>query len=107
MPEPVDALFAALSDPTRRAVVQSLAERGAASATQLAARFPISRQAVAKHLGLLEEAGLVTGSRHGRELRYELTPAPLNDAMAWMVEVGAGWDRRLAALARHLRRSGP
>ena len=58
---------------------------------------------MAKHLGLLEEAGLVTGSRHGRELRYELTPAPLTDAMAWMLEVGAGWDRRLIALERHLR----
>ncbi|HZQ84926.1 MAG TPA: metalloregulator ArsR/SmtB family transcription factor [Acidimicrobiales bacterium] len=106
MTEAVDALFAALADPTRRAVVESLARLGAASATQLAARFPISRQAVAKHLGLLQEAGLVTGSRHGRELRYELTPAPLNDAMAWMVQVGAGWDRRLAALSRHLEPKG-
>ena len=106
MTEPVDALFAALADPTRRAVVESLARQGAASATQLAGRFPISRQAVAKHLGLLEEAGLVTGTRFGRELRYELTPAPLEDAMAWMVEVGAGWDRRLAALAKHLKPKG-
>ncbi|MBV8691932.1 MAG: winged helix-turn-helix transcriptional regulator [Actinobacteria bacterium] len=106
MTEPVDALFAALADPTRRAVVESLARQGAASATQLAARFPISRQAVAKHLGLLEEAGLVTGTRLGRELRYELTPAPLEDAMAWMVEIGAGWDRRLAALAKHLKPKG-
>jgi len=106
MTEPVDALFAALADPTRRAVVESLARQGAASATQSAARFPISRQAVAKHLGLLEEAGLVTGTRLGRELRYELTPAPLEDAMAWMVEIGAGWDRRLAALAKHLKPKG-
>ena len=97
----VDAVFSALADPTRRAVVQRLSD-GPATATQLAAEFPITRQAVAKHLGLLDDAGLVTTSRSGRETRYALTPAAFADAMTWMADVGARWDRRLAALRRYL-----
>lgn len=94
----VGAVFAALADPTRRAVVRSLADDGAASATQLARRFPMTRQAVAKHLGALADAGLVVGEREGRETRYRLTPERLEDATAWMDAVGAQWDRRFAAL---------
>ena len=96
-----DDVFAALADPTRRQVVEALAA-GAATATELAARFPVSRQAVAKHLGTLGEAGLVEALREGREVRYRLNPAPMAEAMAWMVEVGAQWDRRLDALAKHV-----
>jgi DNA-binding transcriptional ArsR family regulator len=63
---------------------------------------PVSRQAIVKHLQALSEAGLVTGTRHGREVRYELTPGPLDDAVDWMVTVGAEWDRRLARLRGRL-----
>jgi DNA-binding transcriptional ArsR family regulator len=95
-------VFEALGDPTRREVVRRLAVGGPASATQLAAELPVSRQAVSKHLAALEEAGLVEGERSGRERRFHLTPAPLSEAMAWMVDVGAEWDRRLDRLRRRL-----
>ncbi|HJV05539.1 MAG TPA: metalloregulator ArsR/SmtB family transcription factor, partial [Actinomycetota bacterium] len=75
-------VFEALGDPTRREVVRRLAEGGPASATRLAADLPVSRQAVAKHLAALEEAGLVTGERSGRERRFRLTPAPFSEAVA-------------------------
>ena len=103
MPTDPGPVFSALADPTRRQVMRVLAEQGPATATELATRFPISRQAVAKHLGLLTDAGLVTTTRHGRELRYALDPAPLSNAMGWMASVGARWDSRLAALDAHLR----
>lgn len=93
-----DAVFAALADPTRREVVTLLSADGPSTATALAAALPISRQAVAKHLALLDRAGLVARRRAGREIRYELTPAPMTDAMGWMAEVGGAWDRRLDAL---------
>ena len=93
------AVFAALADPTRRAVIGRLA-REPASASRLAGELPISRQAIAKHLAALDRAGLVASRRSGRELQYRLDPAPLGDAMAWMASVGAQWDDRLARLAR-------
>jgi DNA-binding transcriptional ArsR family regulator len=105
LPRP-DAVFAALADPTRRAVMRSVADAGPMTATELAARLPVTRQAVAKHLGALHAAGLVDAEREGRELRYRLTPEPLADAMAWMEDVGGRWDRRLTALQRHLRGTG-
>jgi DNA-binding transcriptional ArsR family regulator len=95
-------LFSALADPHRRFVVETLASRGAATATQLAAELPVTRQAVAKHLTALRAAGLVRAERTGRETRYELDPAPLDDAAGWIERVGAQWDGRLAALSRHL-----
>lgn len=98
----VDTVFAALADPTRRRLLGRLASQPSATATELAASEPVSRQAVVKHLRSLGEAGLVTPSRAGREVRYALTPAPLDDAMSWMVAVGAEWDRRLARLQRRL-----
>jgi ArsR family transcriptional regulator, cadmium/lead-responsive transcriptional repressor len=98
-------VFEALGDPTRREVVRRLAEGGPASATQLASELPVSRQAVAKHLAALEDAGLVEGEREGRERRFRLTPAPLSEAAAWMTEVGAEWDRRLHRLRRRLEGS--
>lgn len=97
-----DAVFAALSDPTRRKLLAALGEHGAATATQLAVDLPVSRQAVQKHLSGLADAGLVSSAREGREVRYRLTPAPLSEAMSWMATVGAQWDTRLAALQRHL-----
>jgi DNA-binding transcriptional ArsR family regulator len=98
----VDAVFSALADERRRSVVELLAERGSATATELAADLPVTRQAVAKHLASLGQAGLVSRTRSGREARYELTPEPLADAVAWIERVGASWDERLAALRRHL-----
>lgn len=93
----VDAVFAALSDPTRREVVARLAD-AESTATELAGELPVSRQAVAKHLAVLGEAELVQSRREGRETRYRLTPQPLTEAMGWMVSVGAEWDRRLERL---------
>jgi len=98
----VDRVFAALADPSRRFVLERLAARGSASQTELAGELPVTRQAVAKHLAMLRDAGLVRAERRGRETRYELESAPLGDAAAWLGRVGAEWDSRLAALARHV-----
>ena len=70
------AVFGALSDPTRRALLAAVAEHPATTATELAAQLPISRQAVLKHLNALTEAGLLDRTRSGREVRYQFTPAP-------------------------------
>jgi DNA-binding transcriptional ArsR family regulator len=94
-------VFAALADPTRRHLVEALADREA-TATELAAGLPVTRQAVAKHLASLRDAGLVDARRAGRETRYRLTPEPLGDALTWMESVGSVWDARLEALRRHL-----
>ena len=98
----VDRVFAALGDPGRRELVRAISERGSATATELAAELPITRQAVAKQLAGLADAGLVAAERRGRETRYSLTPEPLAEAAAWMADVGAAWDGRLAALRHHL-----
>ena len=100
----LDGIFEALGDPGRRALVEAVAARGDATATELAAGLPVTRQAVAKQLGTLADAGLLRSTRSGRETRYEVTPEPLGDAVAWMVEVGAAWDERLAQLGRALAR---
>lgn len=97
-----DAVFAALADPTRRALLRTVAETGPRTATELASDLPISRQAVTKHLVQLDEAGLVSASRVGRETRYEATPEPLDEVRRWMDEVGERWDRRLVDLHRRL-----
>ena len=96
------AVFGALSDPTRRALLSAIAAHPAATATELAAELPITRQAVVKHLTALTEAGLLDRTREGREVRYQFTPAPLSDAVNWMTAVGAEWDDRLAVLRRQL-----
>ena len=98
----VDRVFAALGDAGRRSLVEAVATRGTATATELAAELPVTRQAVAKQLSALADAGLLRATRAGRETRYEVTPAPLEDAVEWMVSVGAAWDERLAALRRSL-----
>jgi DNA-binding transcriptional ArsR family regulator len=100
--DPTGRVFDALSDPNRRYVVQALAQRPTATATELAAELPVTRQAVSKHLAALGEAGLVESERAGRETRYHLTPGPLAQAMDWMADVGASWDTRLARLGDHL-----
>ena len=101
-------VFGALADPTRRTVMRMLSERGPRSATELSEELPVSRQAVAKHLASLAEAGLVeVAAVSGREKCYRLTPAPLADAAWWMASLGAQWDERLEALRRDLGRRGP
>ena len=102
----VDAVFSAVAAGRRWGVVELRAARGRAPATELAASMPVTRQAVAKHLASLDEAGLVLRTRRGREARYQLTPEPLAEAVSWIERVGATWDDRLAALERHLGERG-
>ena len=85
-------MFGALADPSRRQVIGYLSQRGTATATELTGELPLTRQAVAKHLATLADAGLVESERAGRETRYRLT------------EAGAEWDDRLDALHKHLVR---
>ncbi|ELP68504.1 ArsR/SmtB family transcription factor [Streptomyces turgidiscabies] len=98
--EPVDSVLGALADPTRRQLLELLAAQGDATATTLAERLPVSRQAVVKHLAVLDAAGLVSGSRVGREVRYVVRPAALDTTARWMATLAADWDRRLAHIKR-------
>ncbi len=96
-----DAVFMALADPTRRRLLERLAT-GPRSATGLAARFPLTRQAVVKHLGALADAGMVRKQRHGREVRYRLEAAPLGEASDWLTTLAARWEQRLLRLKRYV-----
>ena len=98
--EAVDSVLVALADPTRRRLLELLAAQGEATATTLAGRLPVSRQAVVKHLAVLDAAGLVSGSRIGREVRYAVRPAALDGTARWMAALAADWDRRLATIKR-------
>jgi DNA-binding transcriptional ArsR family regulator len=101
-----EQVFAALADPTRRAILAALAARGPATATDLADRLPISRQAIAKHLTLLANAGLVasaTGER--RRVRFRLQPAPMQVAQQFLAAMARDWDHSLDSLTQHLGRS--
>lgn len=100
MVEP-DDVFGALADPTRRRILHRLSAEGPLSATDLAGDFPVSRQAVVKHLSALSSAGLLKSERQGREVLYGLVPQRLQDATAWLDEVGRLWDRRLDNLVQH------
>jgi DNA-binding transcriptional ArsR family regulator len=88
--DPLNQVFSALADPSRRHVLGYLADHGSATATELTGELPMTRQAVSKHLALLNDAGLVASERSGRETRYRLT------------EAGTEWDDRHDALRRHL-----
>jgi DNA-binding transcriptional ArsR family regulator len=110
MPPDVEAIaeqvFTALADPTRRAILAALAADGPATATDLADRLPVTRQAIAKHLALLEDVGLVTaepGER--RRVRYRLRSAPMRVAQQFLAALARDWDERLDALAAHLDRA--
>jgi DNA-binding transcriptional ArsR family regulator len=105
--ERAGAVFAALADPTRRAMLHSLRAQPETTASRLAGELPMTRQAVSKHLGALARAGLVEARREGRETRYTLTPAPLADAMRWIADAGGFWDRRLDRLADRAREAQP
>ena len=92
-------VFAALGDETRWNVLAALGE-GDASASALAERLPVSRQAIAKHLGVLQSAGLVEPVRVGREVRFRALGSTLSDAARRLDAIGTEWDRRLAAIKR-------
>jgi DNA-binding transcriptional ArsR family regulator len=94
------AVFAALADPTRRDILDALAGHGTATATTLAADLPVSRQAIVKHLAVLDAAGLVAAHRTGREMRYAVRAEPLTATARWMTEVASAWDARLTAIKR-------
>ena len=97
-------VFTALADPSRRAILAALAAGGPATATDLSARLPITRQAIAKHLGLLADAGLVVaepGER--RRVRYRLDSAPMRVAQQFLAVLARDWDGPLAALRERLR----
>jgi DNA-binding transcriptional ArsR family regulator len=101
-----EQVFAALADPTRRAILAALASGGPATATDLTARLPITRQAIAKHLALLAQAGLVTaepGER--RRVRYRVRSAPMRVAQQFLAALARDWDSSLGALQDHLDRT--
>jgi DNA-binding transcriptional ArsR family regulator len=90
-------VFAALADETRWSILTALAE-GEASASALASRLPVSRQAIAKHLAVLQEVGLVEPVRVGREVRYRVIGSQLSATARRLDAIGAEWDRRLAVI---------
>jgi len=92
-------VFAALGDETRWSILAALGE-GDASASALAGSLPVTRQAIAKHLAVLQEAGLVESIRVGRELRYRVLGAQLSETARRLDRIGNEWDRRLAAIKR-------
>ncbi len=98
-----EQVFVALADPSRRSILATLASDGPATATDLANRLPITRQAIAKHLTLLSEAGLVT-AEHGerRRVRFRLHSAPMQVAQQFLAAMARDWDTRLDALKEHL-----
>ena len=96
-PGSVVPVFAALGDDTRWSILAALGE-GDASASALAGRLPVSRQAIAKHLAVLLEVGLVEAMPVGREVRYRVLGSSLSAAAQRLDAVGAEWDRRLAVI---------
>ena len=102
-PAEASAVFAALGDPTRLGIVERLAGDGAPrSLSELASGLPVTRQAVTKHLRVLEGAGLVSSLRAGRETRFALVPARVDDLRAYLEAVDRRWDEALARLGAHL-----
>src|SRR2546421_1510046 len=100
-PAPLDAVFSALADPTRRQILAQLAE-GESSVTQLAAPFDISLPAVSRHLKVLETAGLLTRTKEGRVHRVRLVADPMLDAVEWMARYGRFWEERFDSLEAFL-----
>ena len=95
-----DELWSAVGDPTRRRMLDLLLADGAGTATTLSEQLPVTRQAVAKHLGVLDRVGLVHAVPAGRERRYEVDEAQLARAVAQLSSVGATWDARLRRIKR-------
>jgi DNA-binding transcriptional ArsR family regulator len=95
-----DDLWSAVGDPTRRRMLDLLLADGDGTATSLSVRLPVTRQAIAKHLGVLDRVGLVHGTPAGRERRYRVDEAQLARAVAQLSSVGAAWDARLRRIKR-------
>lgn len=95
-----DDLWSAIGDPTRRRMLDLLLADGDGTATSLSEQLPVTRQAVAKHLGVLDRVGLVHGTPAGRERRYRVDEAQLDRAVAQLAAVGATWDARLRRIKR-------
>jgi DNA-binding transcriptional ArsR family regulator len=98
----LDAVFAALSDSTRRAVLETLGQGGAHTVTELAQPHGMSLTGFMKHLRVLENAGLVSRTKEGRIVRCELSPLPMQEAAVWLSRYEKFWAQRLDALARFL-----
>jgi DNA-binding transcriptional ArsR family regulator len=98
--EPDDELWAAIADPSRRRVLDLLVRDGEASASRLAGQVPFSRQAVSKHLAILEQAGLIIHRKQGREVLYQVDADRLDQATRAMAELATQWDRRLTTIKR-------
>jgi ArsR family transcriptional regulator, cadmium/lead-responsive transcriptional repressor len=98
--EPDDQLWSAIADPSRRRVLDLLVRGGEASASSLADEVPFSRQAVSKHLVVLEEVGLISRRKQGREVLYRVEAARLDQATRAMAELASRWDRRLDAIKK-------
>lgn len=101
--EALNQVFSAVADPTRRAILQALAERPA-TITEIARPFPVSLNAVSKHVMVLERAGLIRREVHGREHLCSLEPHPLRDASLWLDYYRRFWEVRLDALERYVAR---
>ena len=95
-----DDLWSAIGDPTRRRMLDLLLAEGPGTATTLSDRLPVTRQAVSKHLAVLDRVGLVHGATSGREVRYGVDEAQLARAVAQLAEVGSTWDTRLRRIKR-------
>jgi DNA-binding transcriptional ArsR family regulator len=95
-----DELWSAIGDPSRRQVLDLLVSNGEVSASWLAGRVPFSRQAVSKHLVVLERAGLISRRKQGREVLYQVEADRLDQATRAMAELAAQWDRRLGTIKR-------
>jgi DNA-binding transcriptional ArsR family regulator len=95
-----DDLWSAVGDPTRRRMLDLLLADGDGTATSLSERLPVTRQAIAKHLGVLDRVGLVHATPAGRERRYRVDEAQLARAVAQLSSVGATWDARLRRIKR-------
>ncbi len=95
-----DELWAAAADPTRRRLLDVLLAAGDAAATRLSRELPVTRQAIAKHLAVLDRVGLVEASRHGREVRYTVRVDRLDAAAQSMARVATRWEERLATIKR-------
>ena len=96
----VDDVLVALADPMRRRLLDALSTHPHATATSLAEKLPVTRQAIVKHLAVLEQAGLVEARKHGREVRFAVLPERLESTAQWMVGVAAAWDHRLSTIKR-------
>ena len=96
----VDRVFAALAEPTRRQVLSLLAEGRPLSASALAGSLPVTRQAVVQHLAVLQQSGLVSSRKSGREVLFSVRPEALTSTASWMTKLAESWSERLQLLKR-------